>query len=123
MAQQQALLAAAAAGPATLPPSAAALVAAAAAGGATLATGVGGTIDTSAARKSREIYIGNLAIGQISPEMLTELFNAALAGMVPDPVSEPPVLQVKMDATGGEWGCQGTGCIRVATPLNPLGSL
>lgn len=96
LAQQQALIAAV---PVVQAPPAAALVAAAAAGGATLATGT--AVDTTVARKSREIYIGNLSIGQVSPEMLTEFFNAALAGMVPDPATEPPVINVKMDATGG----------------------
>lgn len=94
LAQQQALLAAVP----TVTPPAAALVAAAAAGGATVATSV--AVDSTTARKSREVYIGNLSIGSVSPEMLTELFNAALAGMVPDPVNEPPVINVKMDTTG-----------------------
>jgi splicing factor U2AF subunit len=98
LAQQQALLAAM---PAMTNP-AAAMVAAAAAGGATLGTG-GGAVDSTTARKSREVYIGNLAIGSVNPEMLTELFNAALAGMVSDPVLEPPVINVKMDNTGTTW--------------------
>lgn len=94
LAQQQALLAAV---PAVSAP-AAALVAAAAAGGATVA--MGPAVDSTTARKSREVYIGNLAIGSVTPEMLTELFNAALVGMVPDPILEPPVINVKMDGTG-----------------------
>jgi len=94
LAQQQALLAAVP----TVTPPAAALVAAAAAGGATVATGL--AVDSTTARKSREVYIGNLSIGSVTPDMLTELFNAALAGMVPDPVNEPPVINVKMDNTG-----------------------
>lgn len=95
LAQQQALLAASV--PAVSAP-AAALVAAAAAGGATVA--MGPAVDSTTARKSREVYIGNLAIGSVTPEMLTELFNAALVGMVPDPILEPPVINVKMDNTG-----------------------
>jgi hypothetical protein len=95
LAQQQALLASVP----TVANPAAALVAAAAAGGATLAAGP--AVDSTTARKSREVYIGNLSIGSVTPEMLTELFNAALVGMVPDPVREPPVINVKMDATGG----------------------
>jgi splicing factor U2AF subunit len=94
LAQQQALFAAV---PAVVNP-AAALVAAAAAGGATVATGP--AVDSTTARKSREVYIGNLAIGAATPEMLTELFNAALVGMVSDPILEPPVINVKMDNTG-----------------------
>ncbi|KAF6265899.1 hypothetical protein COO60DRAFT_1680474 [Scenedesmus sp. NREL 46B-D3] len=95
LAQQQALLGggvAAVAAPA-------AMVAAAQIGSAAVAATGGGAND-SQARKSREIYIGNLAIGTVTIEMLTELFNAALAGMVPDPVTNPPVCTVKMDTTG-----------------------
>jgi splicing factor U2AF subunit len=62
--------------------------------------GAGGTQQATQARKSREIYIGNLCIGTVTPEMLRELFNAALAGLVPDPNQEPPVIEVKMDNTG-----------------------
>lgn len=94
LAQHQALFAAVP----TVANPAAALVAAAAAGGATVATGA--AIDSTTARKSREVYIGNLAIGSVTPEMLTELFNAALVGMVPDPILAPPVINVKMDNTG-----------------------
>jgi hypothetical protein len=114
LAQQQALMAAAVAPSISVTPQAAALVAAAAAGGATLASATT-TIDTSAARKSREIYIGNLAIGSVTPEMLQELFNAALAGMVPDPVAEPPVLCVKLDPTGAACAArtQAVGCVPV----------
>jgi hypothetical protein len=101
LAQQQALLASVP----TVAPPAAALVAAAAAGGATLASGP--AVDSTTARKSREVYIGNLSIGSVTPEMLTELFNAALVGMVPDPIREPPVINVKMDATGGSTVCCG----------------
>jgi splicing factor U2AF subunit len=95
LAQQQALLGggvAAVAAPA-------AMVAAAQMGSAAVAA-TGGVANDTQARKSREIYIGNLAIGTVTIEMLTELFNAALAGMVPDPVTNPPVLTVKMDTTG-----------------------
>jgi splicing factor U2AF subunit len=95
LAQQQALLGggvAAVAAPA-------AMVAAAQMGSAAVAATAGNAND-SQARKSREIYIGNLAIGTVTIEMLTELFNAALAGMVPDPVTNPPVNTVKMDNTG-----------------------
>uniref|UniRef100_A0A383VCI1 RRM domain-containing protein n=1 Tax=Tetradesmus obliquus TaxID=3088 RepID=A0A383VCI1_TETOB len=96
LAQQQALLG----GGVTAVAAPAAMVAAAqsAMGSAAVAAAAGaGSVE---ARKSREIYIGNLAIGTVTIEMLTELFNAALAGMVPDPVTNPPVLTVKMDNTG-----------------------
>lgn len=74
------------------------VAAATAAAGVSAAGGV--PANDAQARKSREIYIGNLNIGTVTIEMLTELFNAALAGMVPDPVTNPPVVNVKMDATG-----------------------
>lgn len=65
----------------------------------------GAAVDSTTARKSREVYIGNLSIGSVSPDMLTELFNAALVGMVPDPINEPPVINVKMDNTGKLSSC------------------
>lgn len=112
LAQQQALLASVP----TVAPPAAALVAAAAAGGATLAAGP--AVDSTTARKSREVYIGNLSIGSVTPDMLTELFNAALVGMVPDPVREPPVINVKMDATGGSTVC----CVAIRLALGSSGA-
>ena len=39
-------------------------------------------------------------MGQVTTEMLRELFNAVLSNMVPDPVAAPPVLEVKGDPTG-----------------------
>jgi splicing factor U2AF subunit len=95
LAQQQALLG----GGVSAVAAPAAMVAAAQMGSAAVAATAGNAND-SQARKSREIYIGNLAIGTVTIEMLTELFNAALAGMVPDPVTNPPVNTVKMDNTG-----------------------
>lgn len=55
---------------------------------------------SQANKKQRELYIGNLASGSVTTEMLRELFNAVLANMVPDPISLPPVLEVKPDPTG-----------------------
>lgn len=51
-------------------------------------------------RKQREIYIGNLAIGIISRELLKEFFDQCFAHMVPDPAANPPVVNVNMDTTG-----------------------
>lgn len=51
-------------------------------------------------RKQREIYIGNLAIGIITQELLKEFFDQVFAHMVPDPVSNPPVVNINMDTTG-----------------------
>lgn len=128
LAQQQALLG----GGVTAVAAPAAMVAAAqsAMGSAAVAAAAGaGSVE---ARKSREIYIGNLAIGTVTIEMLTELFNAALAGMVPDPVTNPPVLTVKMDNTGvcgrlqAQRQRQQAACADInmyASCLGPVGSL
>ncbi|EFN58712.1 hypothetical protein CHLNCDRAFT_50180 [Chlorella variabilis] len=62
--------------------------------------GTGGTQAETAARKAREIYIGNLAIGIITPELLREFFDQVFAHQVADPVSCPPVTNVNMDTTG-----------------------
>ncbi|MEW5306363.1 MAG: hypothetical protein WDW36_008832 [Sanguina aurantia] len=51
-------------------------------------------------RKQREIYVGNLAVGSVNMDMLRELFNAVLAQMVPDPVTTPPVVDVRVDTSG-----------------------
>ncbi|MEW5312395.1 MAG: hypothetical protein WDW38_004034 [Sanguina aurantia] len=51
-------------------------------------------------RKQREVYVGNLAIGSVTADMLKELFNAVLAQMVQDPISNPPVMETKLDASG-----------------------
>lgn len=55
----------------------------------------------AAERKKREIYVGNLALGQVTPEVLKELFNAALAGFV-DP-GQQAVAEVKMDPVAGRF--------------------
>lgn len=57
----------------------------------------------AANKKQREVYVGNLAIGIITGEHLRELFNAVLALHVPDPVNNPPVINVNMD-TSGRYG-------------------
>ncbi|GIL73768.1 hypothetical protein Vretifemale_3880 [Volvox reticuliferus] len=59
--------------------------------------------NTSAAtadRKAREIYVGNLAIGVVTSDMLRELFNTILANQVPDPANAPPVVNVNLDSAG-----------------------
>lgn len=53
-----------------------------------------------ATRKQREIYVGNLAIGVLTPDLLKEFFNQVFAAAVPDPVVMPPVANVNMDPTG-----------------------
>ena len=44
--------------------------------------------------------MGNLTIGIVNADMLRELFNGALSSLVPDPVTNPPVVSVNMDASG-----------------------
>ncbi len=77
--------------------------AAAAAAAAATALPLDPNAPNPATRKQREIYIGNLAIGVVNADILKELFNAALANLVPDPVTNPPVFNVNMDANGSEW--------------------
>jgi len=57
-------------------------------------------LNPEATRKAREIYVGNLAIGNITADLLRELFNACLANFTPNPVTDPPVIQVKLDSSG-----------------------
>ncbi|GLI61296.1 hypothetical protein VaNZ11_003650 [Volvox africanus] len=62
--------------------------------------------NTSAAtadRKAREIYVGNLAIGVVTSDMLKELFNTILANQVPDPANAPPVVNVNLDSAAGRF--------------------
>jgi hypothetical protein len=51
-------------------------------------------------KKAREIYVGNLVQGTMTPDLVKELFNLALANFVPDPINNPPIMDIKMDATG-----------------------
>jgi len=51
-------------------------------------------------KKRREVYIGNLAIGQTTREVLTEFFNQALAHLLPDPLNIPPVVNINIDNQG-----------------------
>lgn len=44
--------------------------------------------------------MGNLNIGAVSDQMMRELFNGALSHLVPDPVTNPPVVSVRLDASG-----------------------
>mmetsp|Transcript_19298 Transcript_19298/g.58285 ORF Transcript_19298/g.58285 Transcript_19298/m.58285 type:complete len:391 (-) Transcript_19298:2914-4086(-) len=66
-------------------------------------------------KKQREIYVGNLTIGVVTEQLLSDLFNAALIHLVPDAGGNlpapgtatdfrnhpnPPVVAVRLDATG-----------------------
>ena len=52
-------------------------------------------------KKQREVYVGNLTIGSVNDVMLKELFNGALAHLMPDAATNPPVVNVAMDPSGG----------------------
>ncbi|KAK9825489.1 hypothetical protein WJX74_001008 [Apatococcus lobatus] len=54
----------------------------------------------SSNKKQREVYVGNLTIGVVADVMLRELFNGALAHLVPDPVANPPVVNAQLDPSG-----------------------
>ena len=51
-------------------------------------------------KKQREVYVGNLTIGSVNDVMLRELFNGALAHLMPDAATNPPVVNVAMDPSG-----------------------
>jgi hypothetical protein len=51
-------------------------------------------------KKQREVYVGNLTIGAVTDVMLRELFNGALAHLMPNPELNPPVINVAMDPSG-----------------------
>lgn len=68
---------------------------------------VSNTSVSTADRKAREIYVGNLAIGVVTTDMLRELFNTVLASQIPDAAQTPSVVEVKMDASGREGGGAG----------------
>ena len=64
---------------------------------------VAGVLETPAQqqeRKQREIYVGNLAMGIVTRDIIEEFFNQALSHLVADPVRTPPVVQVKMEGSG-----------------------
>lgn len=56
-------------------------------------------------KKQREVYVGNLTIGAVTDVMLRELFNGALAHLMPDPQLNPPVINVGMDPSGTAHPC------------------
>ena len=56
-------------------------------------------------KKQREVYVGNLTIGSVNDVMLRELFNGALAHLMPDAATNPPVVNVAMDPSGAFIRC------------------
>lgn len=50
-------------------------------------------------KKQRELYVGNLTVGLVTPQMLQELFNGALTPLVPDGATNPPCCNVSMDGS------------------------
>jgi len=51
-------------------------------------------------KKTRELYVGNLAIGMVTDQMLREFFNTALAGLSPEAANGPTVINVWMASDG-----------------------
>lgn len=47
-------------------------------------------------KKTRELYVGNLAIGMVTDQMLREFFNTALAGLSAEAANGPVVINVWM---------------------------
>ena len=71
--------------------------------GANTATPFVAGIDAAALmldRKQREVYVGNLAVGIITKQLLEEFFNQALSHMMADPITTPPVVNVNFDIQG-----------------------
>jgi splicing factor U2AF 65 kDa subunit len=66
---------------------------------------VTGATSLVANKKQREVYVGNLTIGVVTDVMLRELFNGALAHLVPDPISNPPVVTASLDPSGACRPC------------------
>jgi splicing factor U2AF 65 kDa subunit len=69
-------------------------------GTASLAGGLADVAAITLDRKQREAYVGNLAVGVITKELLEEFFNQALSHMMKDPIATPPVININMDAQG-----------------------
>lgn len=69
-----------------------------------IASAGGGAASSAAApatdRRSREIYLGNLAPNVAASGALAEFFNAVFAHLTPDPIGAPPVVRVKSDGQG-----------------------
>ena len=40
-------------------------------------------------KKAREVYVGNLAIGMVTEQMLRDFFNTALKGLIPEEAGAP----------------------------------
>lgn len=57
-------------------------------------------INPTADKRSREVFIGNLARGIVTSDMLKELFNSVLGSMVENPILMPPVITSRLDSTG-----------------------
>jgi len=51
-------------------------------------------------KKTRELYVGNLAIGMVTDQMLREFFNTALAGLSAEAANGPVVINVWMASDG-----------------------
>ncbi|RMZ55170.1 hypothetical protein APUTEX25_005448 [Auxenochlorella protothecoides] len=66
-------------------------------GAAGLAAAAGAAAGGLTDKRQREVYIGNLAMGQVTADMLREFFNQAFSHLTPDPVNAPPVTRSAME--------------------------
>jgi len=55
-------------------------------------------INNTGSKKARELYIGNLAIGIVTEQMLRDFFNTAMQGLAPDQAAVPAVTNIWMAA-------------------------
>eukprot|EP00201_Polytomella_parva_P008028 CAMPEP_0175053142 /NCGR_PEP_ID=MMETSP0052_2-20121109/8758_1 /TAXON_ID=51329 ORGANISM="Polytomella parva, Strain SAG 63-3" /NCGR_SAMPLE_ID=MMETSP0052_2 /ASSEMBLY_ACC=CAM_ASM_000194 /LENGTH=639 /DNA_ID=CAMNT_0016317639 /DNA_START=186 /DNA_END=2102 /DNA_ORIENTATION=+ len=54
----------------------------------------------AAEKKQRELYVGNLAIGVVTIDILKDLFNKTVQVISPDPNGLPPVIDARLDSSG-----------------------
>lgn len=70
------------------------------AGGMGMGMGAPNMAHFASSKKQREVYVGNLTVGLVTPQMLRDLCNGALAPYCSDAATNPPVVNVSMDAEG-----------------------
>ena len=78
-----------------------------------------GSLGMVTGRKQREVYVGNLTIGVVTDVMLKELFNGALAHLVPDPIGNPPVVNAQLDPSGASIHLWTGTCCWLLLSLSP----
>lgn len=66
---------------------------------AAVAIAAAAAVHAHASRSQREVYVGNLVTGLVTPALLTQLFNVSLAPLLP-PSALPAVLSCRLDPAG-----------------------